>query len=114
MDYQQQSENPTIQRRQHNSGYDQSITHGEARTTLRKMGSAKAIGLDNIPIEAWLCLGEEGVQWLTSLFNLIFSSGKMADQWRRSVVVPLYKNKGDAQCCENYRGIKLLSHPMKL
>ncbi|XP_021974852.1 uncharacterized protein LOC110869960 [Helianthus annuus] len=114
IDYQQQSENPTIQRRQRHSGYDQSITHGEVRTTLRKMGRAKAIGLDNIPIETWLCLGEEGVQWLQSLFNLIFSLGKMPDQWRRSVVVPLYKNKGDAQCRENYRGIKLLSHTMKL
>ncbi|KAJ0851513.1 hypothetical protein HanPSC8_Chr13g0592981 [Helianthus annuus] len=38
----------------------------------------------------------------------------MPDQWRSSVVVPLYKNKGDVQCCGNYRGIKLLSHTMKL
>ncbi|MFS7997302.1 putative RNA-directed DNA polymerase [Helianthus anomalus] len=38
----------------------------------------------------------------------------MPDQWRNSVVVPVYKNKGDAQCCGNYRGIKLLGHTMKL
>ncbi|KAJ0617179.1 putative RNA-directed DNA polymerase [Helianthus annuus] len=81
---------------------------------LRKMGRAKAVGLDNIPIEVWKCLGQEGVQWLTNLFNLIFNSGRMPDQWRSSIVVPLYKNKGDAQCCGSYRGIKLLSHTMKL
>ena len=26
----------------------------------------------------------------------------------------LYKNKGHAQCCGNYRGIKLMSHTMKV
>ncbi|KAF5804070.1 putative RNA-directed DNA polymerase [Helianthus annuus] len=90
------------------------ITQGEVMAALRKMGRAKAVGLDNIPIEVWKCLGQEGVQWLTNLFNLIFNSGRMPDQWRSSIVVPLYKNKGDAQCCGSYRGIKLLSHTMKL
>jgi len=28
--------------------------------------------------------------------------------------VPIYKNKGDIQSCTNYRGIKLMSHTMKL
>ena len=27
---------------------------------------------------------------------------------------PIYKNKGDAQCYGNYRGIKLMSHTMKV
>nr|GEX51881.1 retrovirus-related Pol polyprotein LINE-1 [Tanacetum cinerariifolium] len=39
---------------------------------------------------------------------------KMPDEWRLSEVIPIYKNKGDAQACSNYRGIKLLSHIMKL
>ncbi|XP_076940095.1 uncharacterized protein LOC143609136 [Bidens hawaiensis] len=90
------------------------ITQEEVRNALRKMGRAKAVGLDNIPIEVWKCLGEEGVMWLTTLFNTILKTEKMPDQWRSSVVVPIYKNKGDAQCCGNYRGIKLLSHTMKL
>lgn len=38
----------------------------------------------------------------------------MPSEWRLSVVVLIYKNKGDAQSCSNYRGIKLLSHTMKL
>ena len=29
-------------------------------------------------------------------------------------MIPLYKNKSDIQNCNNYRGIKLLSHTMKV
>ena len=38
----------------------------------------------------------------------------MPEESRRSVLIPIYKNKGDAQCCGNYRGIKLMSHTMKV
>ena len=38
----------------------------------------------------------------------------MPDEWRKSTLVPIYKNKVDVQNCENYRGIKLMSHTMKL
>ena len=41
-------------------------------------------------------------------------SKKMPDDWRKSILVPIYKNKGDIQNCANYRGIKLMSHTMKL
>ncbi|XP_076895048.1 uncharacterized protein LOC143547203 [Bidens hawaiensis] len=112
--YQRETDNHVAHRQQRNNSYCRGITQGEVRIALRKMGRAKAVGLDNIPIEAWKCLGDEGVQWLTTLFNLIFKNGKMPDQWKSSVVVPLYKNKGDAQCCGNYREIKLLGHTMKL
>jgi hypothetical protein len=36
----------------------------------------------------------------------------MIDEW--SILVPIFKNKGDIQSCTNYRGIKLMSHTMKL
>ena len=41
-------------------------------------------------------------------------SGKMPDEWRESTITPIYKDKGDHTKCSNYRGIKLLSHTMKL
>jgi hypothetical protein len=43
-----------------------------------------------------------------------FRSNRMPDGWRRSTLVPIFKNKGDIQSCTNYRGIKLMSHTMKL
>jgi hypothetical protein len=38
----------------------------------------------------------------------------MPDEWRQSILVPIFKNKRDVQSCTNYRGIKLMSHTMKL
>jgi ribosomal protein L20A (L18A) len=107
-------ENPST--RQQNQ-YDRSrhtIVHEEVRIALRNMGRNKAVGPDQIPVEVWKCLGDEGVNMLTTLFNKILSGAKMPEEWRLSEVIPIYKNKGDAQCCNNYRGIKLLSHTMKL
>ena len=31
-----------------------------------------------------------------------------------SVIVPVFKEKGDIQDCGNYRGIKMISHTMKI
>ena len=38
----------------------------------------------------------------------------MPNEWRKSTLVPLYKNEDDIQDCSNYKGIKLVSHTMKL
>ena len=39
---------------------------------------------------------------------------RMPDEWRKSTLVPIFKGKGDVQECGNYRGIKLISHSMKI
>jgi hypothetical protein len=38
----------------------------------------------------------------------------MPDEWRWSILLPIFKNKGDVPSCTNYRGIKLMSHTIKL
>ena len=76
------------------------ISREEVKEALRKMGRAKAVGTDKIPIEVWKCLGDVGIHWLTTLFNTILYTGRMPDEWRNSVVIPIYKNKGDARECE--------------
>ena len=51
---------------------------------------------------------------LTRLFNKILTSVEMLREWKRSVLVPIFKNKRDAQNCSSYRSIKSMSHIMKL
>ncbi|KAK3573336.1 hypothetical protein QTP86_022730 [Hemibagrus guttatus] len=90
------------------------IRKDEVRKALMRMKSGKAVGPDDIPVEVWKCLGEAAVEFLTSLFNRVLESERMPEEWRRSVLVPIFKNKGDVQSCSNYRGIKLMSHTMKV
>ncbi|KAK3510008.1 hypothetical protein QTP70_025316, partial [Hemibagrus guttatus] len=90
------------------------IRKDEVRNALKRMKSGKAVGPDDIPVEVWKCLGEAAVEFLASLFNRVLESERMPEEWRRSVLVPIFKNKGDVQSCSNYRGIKLMSHTMKL
>ncbi|KAK3546668.1 hypothetical protein QTP70_031404, partial [Hemibagrus guttatus] len=90
------------------------IRKDEVRKALKRMKSGKAVGPDDIPVEVWKCLEEAEVEFLTSLFNRVLEHERMPEEWRRSVLVPIFKNKGDVQSCSNYRGIKLMSHTMKL
>jgi hypothetical protein len=87
---------------------------GRGREALKMMKGGKAMDSDGILIEVWRCLGARAIVWLTKLFNLIFRSNKIPEEWRRTILVLIFKNKGDVQSCTNYRGIKLMSHTMKL
>ncbi|KAK3550288.1 hypothetical protein QTP86_023820, partial [Hemibagrus guttatus] len=90
------------------------IRKDDVRKALKRMKSGKAVGPDDIPVEVWKCLGQAAVEFLTSLFNRVLESDRMPEEWRRSVLLLIFKNKGDVQSCSNYRGIKLMSHTMKL
>ncbi|KAK3570316.1 hypothetical protein QTP86_017172 [Hemibagrus guttatus] len=90
------------------------IRKDEVRKALKRMKSVKAVGPDDILVEVWKCLEEAAVEFLTSLFNRVLESERMPEEWRKSVLVPIFKNKGDVLSCSNYRGIKLMSHTMKL
>ena len=48
------------------------------------------------------------------MFNKILDGGVVPLEWTIGVIVPIYKNKGDVQDTNNYRGITLLSCMGKL
>ena len=90
------------------------VSREEVKNTERRMKKDKTVGPDELLVEVWKCMGEMGIKFLTRMFNRLLMGERMPEEWSRSVLIPIYKNKGDAQCCGNYRGIKLMSHTMKV
>ena len=68
----------------------------------------------SILVDFWKNPGEAGMECLTRLFDVISRTARTSEEWRWITMVPLYKNNGDIQNCNHYRGIKLLSHAMKV
>jgi hypothetical protein len=63
------------------------IQEYEVKDTLKRMKGGKVMGPDGIPIEMWRSLRDVAIVWLTKLFNIIFRSNKIPDEWRRSILV---------------------------
>ena len=48
-------------------------------------------------VEAWKCLGESALKFLTKLYNRTMESERMPEEWRDSMLIPIFKNKGEVQ-----------------
>ena len=44
--------------------------------------------------------GEEVVQWMWEVLKEVWRSEKIPDEWTKSVIVPIFKNKGDTLDCK--------------
>jgi len=74
----------------------------------------KAPGLLGLTAEMIQATEGIGTQWLLDLCNGIVKVGCIPEDWKSSVILPIYKGKGDPMTCGFYRGIKLLEHAMKV
>ena len=50
------------------------------------MKKGKTEGPDDIPVEVWIALGTDGMQFLANLFNRLLREKKMPNKWSRSVL----------------------------
>jgi len=66
-----------------------------------KMKNGKAVGPDNLPVEVWKSLGMIGIEYLKQELNKI-TEEKIPDEWQKSTLIPIFKNKGDIMECGNY------------
>ena len=82
-----------------NEGLTPAINRKEVEVALKGMKQGKAMVPDGIPVEVWKSLGEEGVDMLLDLLQKIFEQEKMQEEWRDSVIVPIFKENGDMQDC---------------
>ena len=70
------------------------ISKEEVRENMKRMKNGKAVGPDDIPVEVWKCLGEIALELLTKLYNRTMESERMPEEWRDSILIQFFKNKG--------------------
>ena len=78
------------------------------------MKKGKAAGPTGIVSEMFMADEDCSVERLTSLCNLIVAQGRIPIDWKSSILLPVFKGKGDPVECGSYRAIKLLEHAMKV
>ncbi|RUS90803.1 hypothetical protein EGW08_001422 [Elysia chlorotica] len=83
------------------------ITVDHIRKALSKMKCGKAAGPSGIIAEMLKAAGEEGLEMLRQLAEVVFINGEIPKDWEESYILNLYKGKGDALDRGNYRGLKL-------
>ena len=90
------------------------ISSEEVEKAIKKMKIGKAAGPSGVVSEMIKAADGIGVAWLTDLCNSIVKEGRIPEDWKNSLLVPVYKGKGDPLECGSYRGIKLLEQAMKV
>lgn len=89
------------------------ITKDEIKSAIKKMNKGKSIGPDDIAIEMVEAMGDEGLEIYHKIFNYIYDSGKLPDDFLRSVFITLPKKPG-AVDCKDFRTISIMSHSVKI
>jgi len=90
------------------------IRMGEVVAALKKMKWHKAPGLSGLSAEMIQATEGIGTQWLLDLCSGNVKEGVIPEDWKSSVILSIYKGKGDPMECGSYRGIKLLEHAMQM
>ena len=61
------------------------------RAVLKKMKRHKASGLSGLVTEMIQASGDIGIQWILDLCNGIVKKRSIPEDWKSSVVLPIYK-----------------------
>ena len=98
--------------------YAQQLRFNDAPFTLEELDSVlksakdeKAAGIDEVPNEV-LKIRELRTTLLHVLNEML--RGNVGDSQKETILVPLFKQKGDPSLATNYRGISLMPHLTKL
>ena len=90
------------------------ISEEEVAAAIKGLKMGKSAGPTGVVSEMMKAADGFGSRWMTDLINNIVKGGCIPDDWRKSILVPVYKGKGDPLVCGSYRVIKLLEQLMKV
>jgi len=80
--------------------------------TLSCRRTRKASGPSRVVAKILKSSDESGITGMLNICNAVVKEVIMPDDWKKSLMVNVFKGKGDALEWSSYRGIKLLE-PMK-
>lgn len=91
----------------------------ELRRALASLKTGKAPGEDEIPAEVFKILtttveGTAMGKAMLVLLNRVYACGKIPESWQCSILVPIFKQKGEVSDPGNYRGIALMNTTLKI
>ena len=88
------------------------IALSEVQAMAASLKQGKAVSVDKIPNE--VLKNETSVKLLHALYTNCFSSGIIPDEWRKSLITPIFKGKGkDPKEPLSYRPVSLICNPCK-
>ena len=85
------------------------ILECEVKWALGSITTNKPRGGDGIPVEGFQILKDDAVKVLHSICQQIWKTQQWAQDWKRSVFIPIPK-KGNPKECSNYHPIVFISH----
>ena len=81
---------------------------------INQMSNGKAPGTDGIPAEVFKKCCSCLLPHLVDLVEAIWSEAAVPQDFKDATIVHIYKRKGDRSCCDNHRGMSLLSTAGKI
>ena len=86
----------------------------ETQAAVNRLKLGKAPGICGIHAELLKAGGNAALVSLFAVLCSAWNKGIIPTYWRRGLVVPLWKGKGDGQDCNSCCGVRLLSVPGKV
>ncbi|CAH1224416.1 unnamed protein product [Diabrotica balteata] len=91
----------------------QKITIDEIKYAIKNSKDNKAVGLDEIPVELLKLVEEDNLEVLADLFNTVYDTGIIPQEWLKSAFITIPKKQA-AKECSDYRTLSLMSHTLKV
>ena len=90
------------------------VARNEIVEAMQRMKSGKATGTSEVSVEMIVASGKIRVKVMMELCKHVLDGRRMPDEWKTSVIAPIFKRKGDVMSCGLYREMKLIEHAMKI
>ena len=96
------------------AGTAQFITSDDILKSLRRMKNGKVAALSGVVAEMLKAAPDICCKIIADLMNAIILEGKVPADWSDSIIVNLFRGKGDVLDWSDYCGLKLTDHALKV